>query len=511
MARYHAFALLILLESRGLVSSYVQPSIQTNGFIGNKLNCKTEHIVSINTSKVKPILGQSSNNLELRATLFPRTPKQRSVALFGSDVSSDEEELKKPIIQRLLLGIILKLKALFKHILKILFVIPFTKLKAIFGVDTKTQEDNETTVEKEDEEKHEKVEEMSEQKRLTKVDVEWAKETLSRIEREEKEIISENKKSRVDYKSVAPPVEDETEEECPFYFTDCLDEDDKTPDEVNAKDATVEAQDVEEKPVVFDSDVDENIEEIREEAVDVSENEDSGVEVAVIAEEDKIISEAVDEETLEAQEGSATEEIAVSEDVHEETIVADTVEVQPTLPRGERWAVAAPGTDLTGKWKIVVTDDFKKEYDQYLKNLGQPSLVRSVAVSIVEMTSEEVIQSDNGRSLCIKGRNLRGVWDRTLLSSGSDFDFEHKDDHEHIRVSLVTADKENVEAESWWEKNGTLHRSWLRGVKKYGGGDFESRRYLSDKGDTLICESIFHPHGREKDKAAITWTFKKES
>ena len=117
MARYHALALLILLESRGLVSSYVQSSIQTNGLIGNKFNYKTEHKISIDTSKVKHTLGQSSNKLELRATLFPKTPKQRSVALFGSDVSSDEEELKKPIIQRLLLGIILKLKALFKHIL----------------------------------------------------------------------------------------------------------------------------------------------------------------------------------------------------------------------------------------------------------------------------------------------------------------------------------------------------------------------------------------------------------
>lgn len=353
---------------------------------------------------------------------------------------------------------------------------------------------------------------MSEQKKLTKVDVEWANETLSRIEREEKEIISEKKKPRVVYKSMAPPGEDEIEEECPFYFTDCLDEDDKTLDEVDAKDLTVESQDVEEKPVISDSDIDEKIEEeVSGKAVDVLDNEVSVADAVDIAEEEKMISEAVDEESLESQQGSATEEIAVSEAVHEETIVADTIEVQPALPRGERWAVAAPGTDLTGKWKIVVTDDFKKEYDQYLKNLGQPSLVRSVAVSIVEMTSEEVIQSDDGRSLCIKGRNLRGVWDRTLLSSGSDFDFEHKDDDEHVRVSLVTADKENVEAESWWEKDGTLHRSWLRGVKKYGGGDFESRRYLSDEGNTLICESIFHPHGREKDKAAITWTFKKES
>jgi hypothetical protein len=179
------------------------------------------------------------------------------------------------------------------------------------------------------------------------------------------------------------------------------------------------------------------------------------------------------------------------------------------LPKGDRWAVAAPGIDLTGKWKIVASDAFKSEYDAYLRNLGQPSLVRSVAVSIVEMTTEEVIQSDDGRELCIKGKNLRGIWERTLIASGSDFGTSHGDDIEHTQVPLVTADKENVVAETWWEKNGTVNRSWLRGVKKYGGGDFESRRFLTDDGNRLVCESEFHPQGREKDKAVITWTFER--
>lgn len=180
------------------------------------------------------------------------------------------------------------------------------------------------------------------------------------------------------------------------------------------------------------------------------------------------------------------------------------------LPRGNRWAVSSPDTDLSGKWKIVVTDEFKKEYDLYLKKLGQPSLVRSVAVSIVEMTTEEVIQSDSGRSLCIKGKNLRGVWDRTIISSGSDYGKDHGEGDEHTRVSLVTADKEKVEAEAWWEDHGTCHRSRLRGVKKYGGGDFESRRYLTDDGKKLVCESEFHPDlGDEEDKAIIHWTFER--
>lgn len=177
------------------------------------------------------------------------------------------------------------------------------------------------------------------------------------------------------------------------------------------------------------------------------------------------------------------------------------------MPKGDRWAVAASGVDLSGNWKLIASDSFKKQYDCYLKNLGQPSLVRSVAVSIVEMTSEEVIQKDEGRSLCIKGKNLRGVWERTLESSGSDFEMAITNT-EHTRVPLLTADKERVEAEAWWEKEGTSHISWLRGVKKYGGGDFESIRYLEDDGNKLVCESVFHPTG-STDGASIRWEFKR--
>lgn len=182
-----------------------------------------------------------------------------------------------------------------------------------------------------------------------------------------------------------------------------------------------------------------------------------------------------------------------------------------TIPNGQRWAIAAPNVDLTGNWKIFVDDSFKEQYDTYLKNLGQPSLVRSIAVSIVELTTEEVIQENEGRELSIKGKNLRGAWDRTLVASGSDYDYDfHEDHHEHNQIDLITADKEKVKAEAWWEENGTVHRSYLRGVKKYGGGDFESRRYLEDDGNTLICESEFHPKGGES-QAVIKWTFKKIS
>lgn len=178
-------------------------------------------------------------------------------------------------------------------------------------------------------------------------------------------------------------------------------------------------------------------------------------------------------------------------------------------PKGQRWAVSSADVDMTATWKIIVDDQFKESYDTYLTGLGQPSLVRSIAVSIVELTTEEIIQSNEGREICIKGKNLRGIWERTLLSSGSDYENDHQDDQDHVQVPLITADKETVQAEAWWEEEGTMHVSWLRGGKKYGGGDFESKRYLEDDGNILVCESVFHPRREDKEKPTITWRFQK--
>lgn len=173
---------------------------------------------------------------------------------------------------------------------------------------------------------------------------------------------------------------------------------------------------------------------------------------------------------------------------------------------GDRWAVAGRGVDLTGKWEIktFVTESFKKDYDEYLKMLGQPLIVRSVAVSIVGLTTEETIQSKQGRELVIRGRNVRGIWERTLFSSGAD---KKTEQYTPTLTSMVTADAETVEAEAWWEGNGKVHRSFLRGVKKYGGGSFESLRYLQDNGKVLVCESIFHPDDTSREKAKMTWRF----
>jgi hypothetical protein len=182
--------------------------------------------------------------------------------------------------------------------------------------------------------------------------------------------------------------------------------------------------------------------------------------------------------------------------------------ISSTKPKGDRWAISAPDVDLTGDWEVMVTDEFKQAYDKYLADLGQPALVRSVAVSIIAMTSEETKQTDNGKSLLIRGKNVRGVWDRTLEASGADIGV---DDFETLRVPVMTADSEKVEAESWWEDEGRVHVSWLRGVTKYGGGSFESRRYLEDDGTTYVCETIFHQNDPRKDTANITWRFRRQA
>ena len=159
----------------------------------------------------------------------------------------------------------------------------------------------------------------------------------------------------------------------------------------------------------------------------------------------------------------------------------------------ERWAMSAPDCDLSGSWTLIADDSFKTEYDTYLKQLGFNRITRGVACSLIARTTEITKQSKNGRELYLKGTNPKGAWERVLVSSGYP-DFEtHSSrkegtDYAHMKTSIKTADSEDVDAEAWWEERGTIHRSWLRGGTKYGGGDFESLRYLEEgsKGNVLV-------------------------
>lgn len=179
------------------------------------------------------------------------------------------------------------------------------------------------------------------------------------------------------------------------------------------------------------------------------------------------------------------------------TTIADRV-------KDDRWAVSARSIDLSGNWSILTTDGFMKAYDKYLLLLGQPFIVRSVALKIAGMTTEETKQTGGGRTLTIRSVNARGVWERTLTASGAD---GQNPTFAPMRSPILTIDKEKVEAEAWWANSGTVHQSWLRGVKKYGGGDFESRRFLEENGKVLVCESTFHPNDTSREAAMIRWRF----
>lgn len=192
---------------------------------------------------------------------------------------------------------------------------------------------------------------------------------------------------------------------------------------------------------------------------------------------------------------------------------SENISVASTTPEGDRWAVAAPGVDLSGRWELIVTDDFKVNYDKYLEGLGQPKIVRSVALSgpVIGKTMEELIQSDQGRSLEIRGKNIRGTWDRTLVASGST---ETTPDFEPLVFSMKTVDQEMVEAEAWWEDEGKSHVSWMRGVTMYGGGSFYSRRYFEEKehedDETVyVCEGFFEFNDPNKPNNELTWRFRR--
>jgi len=185
----------------------------------------------------------------------------------------------------------------------------------------------------------------------------------------------------------------------------------------------------------------------------------------------------------------------------------------------KRWAMSDPTVDLSGTWKLIVDDAFKKQYDGYLSKLGFGWTIRSVACSVIGRTEEHIYQTDDGRSLQIKGINPKGTWDRSLIASGyPDFDTIPSNasspaavststsnyERQHKKIRIKTAESDDVVAEAWWEQKGTVHRSWLKGGMKYGGGDHESRRYLTDNGATLVCESIFHG---ATTTAEVTWRY----
>ena len=156
-------------------------------------------------------------------------------------------------------------------------------------------------------------------------------------------------------------------------------------------------------------------------------------------------------------------------------------------PKGPRWAVPANATDLSGKWKVVLTPEFKDKYDQYLQNITSPAWFRKVMLPTLGLLEDHIHQ--DGTKFTMSTKNPAGSWTRTLVSSGA---CTRSSTYEPLEVTIVDPDKDKVQVESWWEKGGTVHRSILRNKPKVKGGIFETLRYLDDH-DTLITESIFHP------------------
>lgn len=185
-----------------------------------------------------------------------------------------------------------------------------------------------------------------------------------------------------------------------------------------------------------------------------------------------------------------------------------------------------PDTNLAGKWSVVVTPTLKKEYDMYLQAFQQPAFFRAVALNVLSMTKDTLQQSVDGREFTIIGTNPRGVWSRTLFSSGYQADWDHRDstamDVESFEPKLTmirNAGGADVDAECWWEDNGKTHTSWVRNAKE---GDFYSRRYIDEDG-FYICESKFYHNELSKVKygvkddyienepvASMTWKFERE-
>jgi hypothetical protein len=175
------------------------------------------------------------------------------------------------------------------------------------------------------------------------------------------------------------------------------------------------------------------------------------------------------------------------------------------LPSGSRWATAHPGTDLSGTWKPIITPEFLKEYDEYLANCGTSFFFRQLCLKFCSTTRETIIQRDNGRILELDGKSPAGGWKRSLVSSGAS---ASSPQYQVAYTEFLDPDKDKVQVEAWWEKEGTVHHSILRNKPTVGGGEFDTLRYLSTDASSgsvdsdavtacdqtiLVTESTFRP------------------
>ena len=164
-----------------------------------------------------------------------------------------------------------------------------------------------------------------------------------------------------------------------------------------------------------------------------------------------------------------------------------------------RQTKAAANNDLSGTWKPIVTDAFKRDYDAYLVGCGENVLRRKIIVNGIGFQREAIRQLNDGVELEIVATNPAGNWNRTLVTSGN--------------ATIVDPDGDEVQVESWWEGKGTRHRSILRGKPRVQGGVFDTVRYL-ESDDVLVCEADFVPVHASSNKFArghVVWKFQRVS
>lgn len=201
---------------------------------------------------------------------------------------------------------------------------------------------------------------------------------------------------------------------------------------------------------------------------------------------------------IETEETPSNNETMQLEEVKEQVIAPSLDEIITN----SRQSKAANNVDLSGSWKPIVTEEFKKEYDSFLANCSQSFMFRKVVVNGIGYQTEIIRQLNNGVDLEIIATNPAGNWNRTLVAS---------DELQPLNATITDPDGDRVQVEAWWEENGTKHKSLLRGKPRVQGGVFETVRYL-ESDNVLVCESGFHPtpSSMKFKYGFVSWKFQRD-
>lgn len=187
--------------------------------------------------------------------------------------------------------------------------------------------------------------------------------------------------------------------------------------------------------------------------------EEDGEDIVMVAEEELVIEQLKEEEpeATTASSASAVSPPTTAEESTSTSVTTTSPETPTTTIKTPRAATTA-AVSLTGNWTLIVDESFTSQYENYLRKLGQPMLVRTVAQTVIGSTKEETVQSDDGQKLFIRGMNVRGSWERTLEASEQISDNDEQEDGNggkkhavqgHELKPMTTADGEDVEVASW--------------------------------------------------------------